>query len=75
MDISVLKSKFVEEVLKIQDKNLVLKLMRELQKGRQENAISKPWMAFSGKLSNEDAKAMILSIEEDCEKINENDWK
>lgn len=72
MDIQNAKLSFVEEFLKLQDENIVKKIIATMQEEKSKASHS-PLSSFAGSLSKEEAQVFIEASQE-CRKINENEW-
>lgn len=72
MDIQALKLSFIEKIMQIQDKAVLQRLYKLLEKESEKQ--EKPWMKLAGSIDAEDAKRMMDAIEDGCEKIDVNEW-
>ncbi len=75
MDLQTRKLNFIEEFLHLNNEKLLDKLEKllKLEKPKEKNKISV--YDVMGVISKEEGDYMQHVIEENCEKINQDDWK
>jgi len=60
--------------LPLADQMSVLQYVRSLKKPKVLGRPGRELLHLAGTLSDEDAKEMLAAIEEDCEKVDPNEW-
>ena len=73
MEIQTLKYKFIEEIIKINNPDILLSLNNFLDKLKNKKNNKSAWMQFAGIWENEEADE-ISEIIKDCEKVDIKEW-
>ncbi|MCD4791857.1 MAG: hypothetical protein K8R54_01390 [Bacteroidales bacterium] len=73
MEIQTLKYKFIEEIIKINNPDILLSLNNFLDKLKNKKNSKSAWMQFAGIWDNEEADE-ISEIIKDCEKVDIKEW-
>lgn len=73
MEIQTLKYKFIEEIVKINNPDILLSLNDFLDKLKNKKNNKSEWMQFAGIWENEEADE-ISEIIKDCEKVDIKEW-